>query len=77
VSIRRGFRHQVRAHLAHLGYPILGDPLYGAPVPPGHMERMYLHAVRIELPHPDTGARIVVESPLPEEFRTLFPGRSA
>jgi 23S rRNA pseudouridine1911/1915/1917 synthase len=77
VSIRRGFRHQVRAHLAALGFPILGDLLYGAPVPPGYAARMYLHAARIELPHPDTGARIVVESPLPEEFKALFPGRPA
>jgi 23S rRNA pseudouridine1911/1915/1917 synthase len=29
VRIRRGFRHQIRCHLAWLGYPILGDPLYG------------------------------------------------
>ena len=76
ARIRRGFRHQVRAHLAFLGFPILGDPLYGTPVPAGHMPRMYLHASRIELPHPETGARMIFESPLPEEFKALFADES-
>jgi 23S rRNA pseudouridine1911/1915/1917 synthase len=73
VSIRRGFRHQIRTHLAFLGFPILGDGLYGVPVPSGHTPRMYLHASRIELPHPATGALMVVESALPQGFMTLFP----
>lgn len=70
--IARGFRHQVRAHLAFLGLPIFGDPLYGVAVPAGKEERMYLHAQRIELPHPDTGARLVVESPVPPCFASLL-----
>jgi 23S rRNA pseudouridine1911/1915/1917 synthase len=70
--ILKGFRHQVRAHLAFLGFPILGDPLYGALVPEGCAARMYLHAGRIELPHPGTGRRLVVESPVPDEFLGLF-----
>lgn len=70
--IRKGFRHQVRAHLAFLGFPILGDPLYGAVVPDGFTARMYLHAGRIELAHPLTGRPLVVESPVPQEFMRLF-----
>lgn len=70
--IRKGFRHQVRAHLAFLGFPILGDPLYGAVVPAGFASRMYLHAGRIELAHPATGRPLLVESPVPEEFMRLF-----
>jgi 23S rRNA pseudouridine1911/1915/1917 synthase len=70
--IQRGFRHQVRAHLAYLRLPILGDPLYGVPVPAGREERMYLHAQRIELPHPETGERLVVESPVPPCFASLL-----
>ncbi len=77
VRIRRGFRHQVRAHLAHLGYPLLGDALYGVAAPHGCAQRMYLHASRIELPHPQTGAPVVVESPLPQAFIDLFPGLSS
>jgi 23S rRNA pseudouridine1911/1915/1917 synthase len=72
-SIARGFRHQVRAHLAHLRLPILGDPLYGAAAPPGFPPRMCLHAAAVTLPHPRTGARLRIESPLPPELRLLLP----
>lgn len=72
ASILKGFRHQVRVHLAFLGFPILGDPLYGAAVPEGFPSRMYLHAARIELRHPTSGFPLVVESPLPGEFAGLF-----
>jgi 23S rRNA pseudouridine1911/1915/1917 synthase len=72
ASILRGFRHQVRAHLAFLGFPILGDPLYGAAVPEGFAVRMYLHAFRISMSHPTTGLPLVVEAPLPAEFDSLI-----
>ena len=74
TRILRGFRHQVRAHLAFLGWPILGDPLYGTPVPPGLPPRLYLHAVRLEMAHPRSGVPMVVRSPLPAEFSAAFPG---
>jgi 23S rRNA pseudouridine1911/1915/1917 synthase len=73
VRICKGFRHQIRAHLAFLGLPILGDPLYGAPVPAGAPERMYLHALSVELNHPATGEPLVIASPMPREFDALFP----
>jgi 23S rRNA pseudouridine1911/1915/1917 synthase len=72
AAISRGFRHQVRAHLAFLGFPIIGDPLYGVPVPEGFNGRMYLHAARILIPHPVTGETLIVESPEPPEFMALF-----
>ena len=72
ARLDRGFRHQVRAHLSFLGFPILGDLLYGTPVPPGVIERLYLHASRLQFDHPGTGAPISVESPMPEEFGALF-----
>jgi 23S rRNA pseudouridine1911/1915/1917 synthase len=72
VELRVGFRHQVRAHLSHLGYPIYGDPLYGVPAPRGAPDRMYLHAVGISLRHPLTGEPMRIASPLPEEFRAVI-----
>jgi 23S rRNA pseudouridine1911/1915/1917 synthase len=72
ADIARGFRHQVRVHLAHAGLPLLGDLLYGRPVPEPFAVRMYLHALRIALRHPVTGAPLVVESPPPPEFGALF-----
>lgn len=71
ATIHRGFRHQVRAHLAFLGYRIFGDPLYGTAVPAGFPVRMYLHAARIEMRHPSTGAALVVDSPVPRDFEAL------
>ena len=74
VVIRKGFRHQVRAHLSHLGFPILGDPLYGVPAPPDTPQRMYLHASGITLAHPFSGEPLRIVSPLPDEFRAAFSG---
>lgn len=65
---RTGRKHQIRAHLAHVGAPILGDALYGGPGTP-QLRRLLLHAARLALPHPLSGAKLVVSSPLPEDFR--------
>ena len=69
ASLLRGFRHQVRAHLARLGLPIAGDALYGVEAPAGAPERLYLHASALELPHPASGQALRLSSPLPPEFR--------
>ncbi len=71
--ILRGFRHQVRAHLAHLGLPIAGDPLYGTAAPPGAVRRLYLHASAVRLPHPASGQAVRIEAPCPPEFGDLRP----
>lgn len=65
-----GRKHQVRAHLAHAGLPVLGDPVYG---PLGSAApRLMLHAVRLRLPHPLTGERLTLESPLPPDFAAVL-----
>ena len=88
---RTGRQHQLRVHLAALGYPIVGDKLYGpegsAPFEEyiaagmeisrdllerlGH-RRQALHAAWIRFPHPETGAPVEVESPLPADMRLLW-----
>ncbi|HEY9595044.1 MAG TPA: RluA family pseudouridine synthase [Spirochaetia bacterium] len=76
AALTRGFRHQVRVHLSYVGLPIIGDPLYGKPVPPEFAPRMYLHAALVALRHPRTGAALVVESPAPPEFAAFFSNAS-
>jgi 23S rRNA pseudouridine1911/1915/1917 synthase len=56
VSLTRGFRHQIRAHMAWIGLPLEGDDLYGG----GEGERLALHAASLEFPRPGTGEAIRV-----------------
>ena len=70
VQILTGVMHQVRAHLAAVGAPIVGDALYGGRELPG-FSRFFLHARSLEVTHPTTGQRLKVESPLPPELSAL------
>lgn len=68
-----GRQHQLRAHMAHIGTPILGDEKYGgnANMPDGVSKRLHLHARRITFPHPRGGV-IDVSAPLPQHMRDSF-----
>lgn len=63
-----GRTHQIRVHLAHAGYPVVGDVLYGSRK---EGERLALHASAIEFSHPKTGKVIKFQSPLPEDFQKM------
>lgn len=70
---RTGRKHQIRAHLAEAGWPILGDLRYApGQRPPVPVPRLMLHARRLELRHPLTGAALRLESALPEDFRAVL-----
>jgi 23S rRNA pseudouridine1911/1915/1917 synthase len=64
ARIHTGRTHQIRVHLTHLGRPILGDALYGGTP----SDRLWLHAWRLGLKHPVTGADLHLEAP-PARFR--------
>jgi 23S rRNA pseudouridine1911/1915/1917 synthase len=68
-----GRTHQIRIHLAHLGASLLGDPRYGGPRRVGEQRipRVMLHAARLALPHPVTGAPMIFEAPTPEDFAAI------
>lgn len=69
ASIRKGRRHQIRAHLAAAGFPIVGDGVYGTPGPEGGAGRLLLHAERVTF-RGLRGETVTAVSPLPPEFRT-------
>ncbi len=84
VRLETGRTHQIRVHLAHLGYPLVGDPVYGgrlrlAPgLSPATQEalrgfaRQALHALRLGLVHPAGGQWMEWETPLPADFRGML-----
>jgi 23S rRNA pseudouridine1911/1915/1917 synthase len=80
VQLVTGVLHQVRAHLAAIGAPIVGDRLYGGRDEPG-LGRFFLHAASLTLRHPDTGRPLTVEAPLPpalaEVLARRVPGHEA
>lgn len=59
-----GRSHQLRVHMAHLGHPILGDPLY-ANGPAGDFPRLMLHAETLRLRHPETNVTMTFSAPVP------------
>jgi 23S rRNA pseudouridine955/2504/2580 synthase len=74
VELKTGRTHQIRVHLAHLGYPIAGDDKYGdfalnKALQKMGLKRMFLHAARLDLPHPITGEPIALTLALPPELR--------
>jgi 23S rRNA pseudouridine1911/1915/1917 synthase len=68
-----GRTHQIRVHMAHIGHPLLGDPVYGGRQPAQPVfPRQALHAVRLGLNHPISGAALEWDAPPPEDFAGLL-----
>jgi 23S rRNA pseudouridine1911/1915/1917 synthase len=77
VRIGTGRTHQIRVHLSGIGYPVVGDTLYGAPGKvEGHppLGRYFLHAQRIRFRLPSTGEEIAVVAPIPRELENWMEG---
>jgi 23S rRNA pseudouridine1911/1915/1917 synthase len=84
VQLETGRTHQIRLHLSHLKYPIVGDPVYGGRLaqPRGASQvllatlrafkRQALHAATLGFDHPRTGKRLELHSPVPEDFHRLL-----
>jgi 23S rRNA pseudouridine1911/1915/1917 synthase len=73
VKLDTGRTHQIRVHLQAIGHPVVGDPEYGTPGLLG-LERQFLHAARLALPHPITGEPLEVRSPLPPDLAAALEG---
>ena len=84
VNLETGRTHQIRVHLSHIGYPIVGDPVYGnrSKFSPGSNEafkkvissfkRQALHAEEIELIHPSSKELISFKASMPSDMQTLL-----
>src|SRR5580700_4490397 len=84
VQLETGRTHQIRVHLAHAGFPVLGDPVYSGRrrLPAGctpelaealaQFPRQALHAARLKLAHPVTGREMEWEAPLPPDMAALL-----
>lgn len=84
VKLETGRTHQIRVHMSHVGYPLVGDPVYAGRfrIPPAasptlvqslkEFPRQALHARFLELDHPLTGKRMKWESPLPDDLVWLL-----
>jgi 23S rRNA pseudouridine1911/1915/1917 synthase len=67
VVLETGRTHQIRVHMAAIGHPVCGDPLYGVAGRYG-LNRQFLHAARLAFDHPVTSERVDVRSPLPADL---------
>ena len=65
LKLETGRTHQIRVHLQAIGFPILGDPVYGVTVPEIPLRRQFLHANQLSFNHPITGKRLAIQSSLP------------
>jgi 23S rRNA pseudouridine955/2504/2580 synthase len=86
AELKTGRTHQIRVHLAHLGFPIAGDDKYGdfslnkqiARRTSGQpLQRMFLHACAVEIAHPVTGEHLRLEAPLPDDLQQFLKSLDA
>jgi 23S rRNA pseudouridine1911/1915/1917 synthase len=75
LDLITGRTHQIRVHLAAIGHPVAGDPLYGTATSrrgPGGLDRLFLQAWRLELTSPSSGRLLRAEAPLPDELARVL-----
>jgi 23S rRNA pseudouridine1911/1915/1917 synthase len=75
LDLVTGRTHQIRVHLEAIGHPVAGDPVYGNGTSrrgPDGLERLFLHAWRLELTSPSTGRLLRAESPLPRALDSVL-----
>jgi 23S rRNA pseudouridine1911/1915/1917 synthase len=77
LDLVTGRTHQIRVHLDAIGHPVAGDPVYGTGTSrrgPDGLDRLFLHAWRLELVAPSDGHLIRATAPLPDELETVLEG---
>ena len=72
INIETGRTHQIRVHLSHIGYPIIGDYTYSNGKNEFGVVGQCLHAKSLEFKHPITGKKMKLEAPLPDYFENIL-----
>ena len=71
-DLHTGRTHQIRVHARHLGYPVVGDPVYGIKKQRFSLNGQLLHAWRLQFTHPATGEEMCFEAPLPDYIKRVL-----
>lgn len=71
-NLETGRTHQIRVHLAHIGHPIIGDPVYGRKLKGIDFPRQALHAAKLKLIHPRTGREMEFQTDMPQDMKELL-----
>ena len=72
LRLETGRTHQIRVHMKHIGFPLIGDFLYYPDF--SQIKRQALHSYRLDFTHPVTNEACSFSAPLPDDMRQLFPG---
>ena len=72
VKIKTGRTHQIRVHMAEIGYSIVGDEVYSNGRNPFNVKGQMLHAAKLGFIHPTTKEKVIFEAPLPEYFEEIL-----
>ena len=70
ISLITGRTHQIRVHFSHIGYPLVGDDLYGGDT--DFLNRQALHCGSVSLIHPVSGEKLYIEAPFPEDMKKII-----
>lgn len=72
AELHTGRTHQIRVHFASIHHPVVGDSIYGRRRTQLPLTRQFLHARRLDFLHPQTGRRLTLEAPLPDDLNSVL-----